>query len=546
MPATAVPKKVSMIPAKPQYDRSIKLSEKKLRVAAYCRVSTELEEQESSYEAQVEYYTRKIQETENWKLAGIYADDGKSATNTKKRDDFKAMIKDAESGKIDMILTKSVSRFARNTVDSLLTIRKLKEKNVAVVFEKEGVNTLDGTGEILITILSSLAQEESRNISENTRWGVVRKFEKGKVIVNHNKFMGYTKNENGDLVIVPKEAEIVRLVFRLYLEGYSTGKIAKYLEEQKIKTATGLEKWHDTVVLKMLRNEKYMGDALLQKTYTVDFMTKKKVMNKGIVPQYYVEDDHEAIIPKDLFYRVQEELARRASVNKSAVTRKKNMKSKYSSEYALTGILLCEECGQEYRRVTWARNGKKKIVWRCSNRLTNGTKYCKDSVTLEEGILNRTVMEAIHRITCNDGNFASALRQNVIRVIGSYGREQEPDEYDEKIKAKQEEMVSLIAENAAISSYTDEFDERYRRIAEEISTLKEEQLEARRKKKLAESYNRRVQDMDNFLKQQTYQMPEFDNDLVRRLIANIKVVSEDKLLIQFQSGIVMEQEIRYD
>ena len=546
MPATAVPKKVSMIPAKPQYDRSIKLSEKKLRVAAYCRVSTELEEQESSYEAQVEYYTRKIQETENWKLAGIYADDGKSATNTKKRDDFKAMIKDAESGKIDMILTKSVSRFARNTVDSLLTIRKLKEKNVAVVFEKEGVNTLDGTGEILITILSSLAQEESRNISENTRWGVVRKFEKGKVIVNHNKFMGYTKNENGDLVIVPKEAEIVRLVFRLYLEGYSTGKIAKYLEEQKIKTATGLEKWHDTVVLKMLRNEKYMGDALLQKTYTVDFMTKKKVMNKGIVPQYYVEDDHEAIIPKDLFYRVQEELARRASVNKSAVTRKKNMKSKYSSEYALTGILLCGECGQEYRRVTWARNGKKKIVWRCSNRLTNGTKYCKDSVTLEEGILNRTVMEAIHRITCNDGNFASALRQNVIRVIGSYGREQEPDEYYEKIKAKQEEMVSLIAENAAISSYTDEFDERYRRIAEEISTLKEEQLEARRKKKLAESYNRRVQDMDNFLKQQTYQMPEFDNDLVRRLIANIKVVSEDKLLIQFQSGIVMEQEIRYD
>ena len=546
MPATAVPKKVSMIPAKPQYDRSIKLSEKKLRVAAYCRVSTELEEQESSYEAQVEYYTRKIQETENWKLAGIYADDGKSATNTKKRDDFKAMIKDAESGKIDMILTKSVSRFARNTVDSLLTIRKLKEKNVAVVFEKEGVNTLDGTGEILITILSSLAQEESRNISENTRWGVVRKFEKGKVIVNHNKFMGYTKNENGDLVIVLKEAEIVRLVFRLYLEGYSTGKIAKYLEEQKIKTATGLEKWHDTVVLKMLRNEKYMGDALLQKTYTVDFMTKKKVMNKGIVPQYYVEDDHEAIIPKDLFYRVQEELARRASVNKSAVTRKKNMKSKYSSEYALTGILLCGECGQEYRRVTWARNGKKKIGWRCSNRLTNGTKYCKDSVTLEEGILNRTVMEAIHRITCNDGNFASALRQNVIRVIGSYGREQEPDEYDEKIKAKQEEMVSLIAENAAISSYTDEFDERYRRIAEEISTLKEEQLEARRKKKLAESYNRRVQDMDNFLKQQTYQMPEFDNDLVRRLIANIKVVSEDKLLIQFQSGIVMEQEIRYD
>jgi len=546
MTQTAEKKKVSMIAGKPQYDRSIKLTEKKVRVAAYCRVSTELEEQESSYEAQVEYYTRKIQETDNWKMAGIYADDGKSATNTKKRDDFNAMIKDALDGKIDMILTKSVSRFARNTVDSLLTIRKLKEKNGAVVFDKEGVNSLDGTGEILITILSSLAQEESRNISENTRWGVVRRFENGKMIVNHNKFMGYTKNENGDLVIVQEEAEIVRLIFRLYLEGYSAKKISQYLEENGIKTATGQDKWHDSVIFKMLRNEKYMGDALLQKTYTVDFMTKKKVINKGIVPQYYVEDDHEPIIPKELFYRVQEELARRASMNKSAVTRKKNQKSKFSSEYALTGLLLCGDCGQEYRRVTWSRNGKKKIVWRCSNRLTNGTKNCKKSETLEEGALNRAVMEAINRITRGDGDFVGAFRQNVIRVIGSYGGEHEPDEYDEKIEQKQEEMVALIAENARVGSYTDEFDERYRRIAEEINTLKEEQIEARRKKKLADSYEQRLKDMDSFLEKQTCQIPEFDNDLVRRLIASIKVVSAEKLIIQFQSGIVMEQEIRYE
>ena len=539
-------KKISMIPAKVQYDRNVKLSEKKMKVAAYCRVSTELEEQDSSYEAQVEYYTSKISENENWKNAGIYADDGKSGTNTKKRADFNAMIQDALAGKIDMILTKSVSRFARNTVDSLVTIRKLKEKNVAVVFEKEGINTLEGTGEILITILSSLAQEESRNISENIRWGVVRKFEKGKVIVNCTKFMGYTKNEDGDLVIVPEEAEIVKLIFRLYLEGYSAKKISQYLEENGIKTATGQDKWYDSVIFKMLRNEKYMGDALLQKTYTIDFMTKKKVINKGIVPQYYVEDDHEPIIPKELFYRVQEELARRASMNKSAVTRKKNQKSKFSSEYALTGLLLCGDCGQEYRRVTWSRNGKKKIVWRCSNRLTNGTKNCKKSETLEEGALNRAVMEAINRITRGDGDFVGAFKQNVIRVIGSYGGEQEPDEYDEEIKEKEEEMVALIAENARVGSYTDEFDERYRRIAEEITTLKEEQIEVRRKKKLADSYEQRLKDMDSFLEKQTYRIPEFDNDLVRRLIANIKVVSAEKLIIQFQSGIVMEQEIRYE
>ena len=231
-----------------------------------------------------------------------------------------------------------------------------------MVFEKEDVNTMDGTGELRITILSSLAQEESRNISENTRWGMVRKFEKGKVIVNHNKFMGFTKNKDGELIIVPEEAEIVKLIFRMYLEGNSSHKIAEYLEKQGIKTVTGKEHWHASVIEKMLRNEKYMGDALLQKTYTTGFMTKKRVLNKGIVPQYYVENDHEAIIPKELFYWVQEEIIRRSSMCKSVQTRKKNRKAKYSSMYALTGIVLCGNCGHEYLRVTWARNGKKKIV----------------------------------------------------------------------------------------------------------------------------------------------------------------------------------------
>lgn len=234
---------------------------------------------------------------------------------------------------------------------------------------------------------------------------------------------------------------------------------------------------------------------------------------------------------------------RRSAMCKSAVTRKKNQKSKYSSGYALTGILLCGKCGQEYRRVTWARNGKKKIVWRCSNRLTNGVEQCSDSETLEESALNRTVMEAIHRITRNEGDFVGAFRQNVIRVIGSYGREQQSDEYSDRIKAKQEEMVALIAENAKAGNYTQEFDEQYRRIAEEISALKEEQAESARKKKLAENYEQRVKDMDAFISASTCQIPEFDNDLVRRLIAGIRVITADRIEIQFQSGIVMEQEI---
>lgn len=537
-------KKVSMIPASPQYDKNIRLSEQNMRVAAYCRVSTSLEEQESSYEAQVEYYTKKINETSNWKNAGIYADDGKSATNTKKRDDFRAMIQDALDGKIDMILTKSVSRFARNTVDALLTIRELKEKNIPVIFEKEGINTMDGTGEILITILSSLAQEESRNISENIRWGLVRKFESGKVMVNHKKFMGYTKNEEGELVIVPEEAEIVKLVFRLYMEGYSCGRIAKYLEEHNVKTATGNTRWHDTVINKMLRNEKYMGDALLQKTYTVDFMTKKKVINNGIAPQYYVEDDHEPIIPKELFYNVQEEIMRRASLCKSAVTRKKNSRRKYSSSYALTGIVICGKCGHEYRRVTWARNGKKKIVWRCTNRLNNGVESCRESPTIEERLLKEAVMGTIQQIAQNDGEFVGAFRQNVIRVIGNYGQKQRKDEYDDAIEEKEQEMVALIEENAKTGTYNEVFDRRYKRISEELNVLKEKRKENQRRKKLEENLNQRVHDMDEFLQGNIQRLPEFDDDLVRRLIESIKVLSQEKLLIQFKSGIVMEKELK--
>lgn len=548
MATATIKKKVAMIPAAPQMDKSLKMTERQLRVAAYCRVSTELESQEGSYEAQVEYYTEKITENPNWKMAGIYADDGKSATNTKKRADFRAMIQDALDGKIDLIITKSVSRFARNTVDSLTTIRKLKEHNVAVVFEKEGVNTLDGTGEFLITILSSIAQEESRNISENTRWGVVRRFENGQVIVNHSKFMGYTKNKEGTLVIVPEEAEIVKMIFRLYLEGYSCGKIKKHLEELGIKTTTGKEIWQETVIDKMLRNEKYMGDALLQKTYTVDFMTKKKVINKGIVPQYYVEDDHEAIIPKELFYRVQEEIMRRASMCKAAVTRKKNQRSKYSSTYALTGIVLCGDCGWEYRRVTWSKKGKKKVVWRCTNRLENGTKHCKNSPSIEETALHNAVMAAINQImgTTGEREFVDTFRQNVIHVMGSYAKNKEPDSYDEKINQLQAEMTSLIDKNAKQECSPEEFETAYQQIAGQIDTLRNEQTEAQRKKKLADSSEERIRDMDAYIQKATHKVAEFDNDLVRRLIKTVKIVSADKLMVQFQSGIYVEQTINYD
>jgi len=543
---TARKKNISVIPSQPEYDRSIKVQFKMLRVAAYCRVSTTLEQQETSYEAQVSYYTEKIQSNPNWKLAGIYADDGKSATNTKKRDDFNTMIDDCMAGKIDLVITKSVSRFARNTVDSLQNIRKLKEKNIGVIFEKEGVNTLDGTGELLITILSSQAQEESRNLSENTRWGLVRRFENGVISVNHNKFLGYTKDENGELVIVPEEAELVRRIFRLYLEGNSSIKIAKILKADGIKTVTGMDTWQPSVLDQMLRNEKYMGDALLQKTYTVDFLSKKRVKNQGIVPQYYIEDNHEAIIPRELFYRAQEEKARRAAIYKPSAEKKtKTEKSKYSSKYSLSDIMICGECGQPYRRQTWSKYGQKSAVWRCDNRLKNGTKNCKHSPTLKEQPLYEAIMTAINSVVENQGEFVGAFRENVIRVIGSYSTRHIPSEYDEQIEKLQGEMLTLIEENAKKGSVNENFDEQYHNIAERIRDLKLKKLKLTQENRLAETFSQRIDDVDHCLKDSTCTVGGYDDELVRRLLQSIKVISEDKLEIQFKSGIVMEQRVAH-
>lgn len=543
----AVKKNISVIPATLAYDRSVRQQMKALRVAAYCRVSTLQEQQETSYEAQVNYYTEKIKSNLNWKLAGIYADDGKSATSTKKRSNFQALIDDCLAGKIDMVITKSISRFARNTVDSLMNIRKLKEKNIAVFFEKEGINTLEGSGELLITILSSQAQEESRNISENCHWGIVRKFENGKVIVNHSKFLGYTKDKEGNLVIVPEEAELVRRIFRLFLEGNSSYGIKRMLEADGILTVTGNTEWHATVIDKMLSNEKYMGDALMQKTYTVDFLTKKKVLNKGIVPKYYIEDNHEAIIPKELFNRVQEEKARRTAIYRPSARKKDApVKGKYSAKYILSDIMVCAECGQPYRRQVWTKYGIKKAVWRCDNRLKYGSKRCKYSPTLKEDSLHEAIMTAINSVVEDQGEFVQAFRENVIRIIGNYSAQAEPTQYDGQIEQLQQEMMRLIEDSAKTECADDAFDKEYRIIADKIKELKKLKTKELKERHLAEIYELRLQDIDGYMKKVNYLKREFDDDLVRRLLQSVRVLNGSKIEIQFQSGIIIRQDVLSD
>lgn len=333
-------KSITVIPARKRVGNMVTAEAKpKLKVAAYCRVSTDSDEQASSYEVQVEHYTQFIQKNSEWELAGIFADDGISGCNTKKRSEFNRMIEECMAGKIDMIITKSISRFARNTLDCLKYIRELKEKNIPVFFEKENINTMDSKGEVLLTIMASLAQQESQSLSQNIKLGLQYRYQNGEVQVNHNRFLGYTKDEEGHLIIEPAEAEVVKRIYREYLEGGSLLQIARGLEADGILTAAGKAKWRPETLKKILQNEKYIGDALLRKTYTVDFLSKKRVKNNGIVPQYYVENSHEPIIPRDLYMQVQEEMIRRANLHSGAKWKKRV----YSSKYALSSIVFCSK-----------------------------------------------------------------------------------------------------------------------------------------------------------------------------------------------------------
>ncbi len=533
MVKTKTKKNVSIIPGKMEHGKKVDAEQKILRVAAYCRVSTQLEQQESSFEAQKNYYTEKITNNPNWKLAGIYADDGISGTDMKKRDEFNRLLQDCEAGKIDMILTKSISRFARNTVDTLNTLRILRKKGVTVFFEKEHIDTHADNGEMIITVLSGLAQEESFNLSENTRWGIIRKFENGTIILNHNRFMGYTKGKDGELAIVPEEAETVRLIFRMYLEGTSIAGIKRHLEKEGILTVTGRKIWNEGTISKMLSNEKYMGDALLQKSYTADFLTKTRKKNNGEMRQYYITDNHEGIVAKEIYYAVQQEKQRRAERRKPAVTRRAKEKKKgYSSKYILSNLLVCGECGQPYRRITWTRNGVKRIVWRCSNRVEHGTEYCKNSPTLDEEALQRAVMRTVSNVV-RDSEFGSVMQNNVILVIGQYADsiQSENNETDEKIAGLEREMLQMVKETPDFNDGA--FLEKYRTLGGEIQKLKQKKISEANVRKLPvpSEIREKIKSMDR-------NEIAFDPVLVGQLIEKIIARNARRIEVVFKSGLV--------
>ena len=510
---------ITVIPARKRVGNTAAVGQRpKLKVAAYCRVSTDSEEQASSYEVQVAHYTQFIQKNPEWELAGIYADDGITGTNTKKREEFNRMIRDCMDGNIDMIITKSISRFARNTLDCLKYIRELKEKNIPVFFEKENINTMDSKGEVLLTIMASLAQQESQSLSQNIKLGLQYRFQNGEVRVNHSRFLGYTKDEEGNLIIEPAEAEVVKRIYREYLEGASLLQIGRGLEADGILTGAGKTKWRPETLKKILQHEKYIGAALLQKTYTVDFLNKKRAQNKGIVPQYYVENSHEPIIPRDLYMQVQEEMIRRANLH-SGANRKKRV---YSSKYALSSIVYCSKCGEIYRRIAWNNRGKHSTVWRCCNRVEHGPTAC-DAPTIQEVDLQAAVVQAINLALGNRESMMSTLQENIEAVI-----RQEDETSLEGIEAK---LLDLQKELLKLANSKKD----YNSVADEIDRLRELKQNALVESAEREGLKQRIRKMREFLEQQSIEVTEYDELLVRRLIEKVTVYNE-RFEVEFKSG----------
>lgn len=532
------PKLVRIIPPKPEFSGENRIDIRPKRVAAYCRVSTDKEQQEHSFETQKEMYTDMIMMKPNWQMAGIYADEGITGTIAKKRPDFMRMIEDCRKGKIDLIITKSVSRFSRNNLDCLLYVRELKEMGIPIIFEKEGINTLQVSSELLITLFSGLSQAESESISMNVKIGKRQSLKNGNVPFSYKSFLGYRKGADGKPEIDKEQAVVIRRIFSEYLAGKSLLDIAKGLTADKIPTARGKTNWSSARVQSILTNEKYKGDALLQKTYIVDCISKKSKKNNGELPMYYVENNHPAIIERAVFDRVQEEISRRNSKKKVKQVGTKTELGKYSSKYALSEILYCGNCGTPYRRCTWSKNGKKKIVWRCISRLDYGKKYCKDSPSIEESILHNAVAEAITQ----KAHMENADVDRICRHIKMYQHNQDTSsifQKQERLKTIQEHINQLTDMDSEAVQNGD-FDTQFESLYAEMYAIKDELDEFEKSKSKIETATDSIEEMTAVMQGLKNHPVEYNDLVVRQLIECVKVISKDTLHVYFKDGIKIE------
>ena len=513
------------IPATRQIRSGKNNTMRKMRVAAYCRVSTEEEEQQGSFETQKLYYTEKINSTSEWELAGIYADDGISGIHTKKRDGFNQMIQDCKKKKIDLILTKSISRFARNTLDSIQYVRMLKAIGIAVIFEKENINTSTMNSEMILTVLSAFAQAESESISQNVARGKRMGFRQGKFPFPYGQILGYRKGLDGKPEVIPEEAEVIRMIFNSYLQGASLLTIKKKLEAGGVLTARGNKKWSSESVQRILQNEKYCGDVLLQKTFIEDVLTGVSKKNTGQLPQYYIENNHEGIVTKQMFREVQAEIARRNS--KSAANQRKRHQGRYNSKYALSERLVCGDCGSPYKRVTWNIHGRKQIVWRCVNRLEYGTKFCSHSPSIPEEELHQAILKAVQNLAANFTDEVAAQLDGILRQMKA--GENLKAQLQKQLEKAQQEFDRLLEMSLELDESTPFLDDKLRKLSGKIKILKANIAESTDGKGEDEEATKQLTAQDLLIK-------EYDDILTARIIEKVIVHSRQEIEIYFIGG----------
>ena len=529
-------RKVTVIPPIAEMQGESRIDMRPKRVAAYCRVSTDREEQEHSFETQKAMYTEMIMMKPTWQMAGIYADEGITGTVAKKRPGFMKMIEDCRKGKIDMIVTKSVSRFSRNNLDCLMYVRELKQLGIPIIFEKEGINTIQVSSELLLTLFGALSQAESESISMNVKLGIRQSLKNGNVRFSYKTFLGYRKGADGQPEIVPEQADIVRRIYNDFLAGATYLEIAKRLTEEHVPTMGGGNRWFSERIKSILKNEKYKGDALLQKTYITDPISKRVKKNNGELPMYYVKNSHPAIIERRIFDRVQEEIARRAGKKKVKQTGTKTELGRYSGKYALTELLYCGECGTPYRRCTWSRNGKKKIVWRCVSRLDYGKKYCKNSPSVEESRLHNAIAAAITK----KANSEEINIGGIMNHIESFGSQRDTDGIIQRQRriAEIEKVIDDLARLNSDEAQSGELDYKFSELYAELYSVKDELEEMQSGASALDG------DMLNEMREVVTGLKnhpvEYDDKVVRQLIDCIKVMSADTIKICFKDGTVTE------
>ena len=534
-------KTITEIPAAPVHrERDIRKQE--LRVAAYCRVSTDSEEQINSYESQIEYYTTMINENPRWKLVGIFPDKGLSGTSTKKREQFNLMIQKCRRGRIDLIICKSVSRFARNTLDCIGYVRKLKAMGVGVLFEKEGVNTIEMDDETMLTIFGVLAQAESQSLSKNVSMGFRQSFKAGNVPFHYKNFLGYRKGDDGKPEIDPEQAAVIRRIYHRYLAGQSVGQIRKDLQADGILSPGGKETWSEAVVQNILRNEKYAGDALLQKTYIKDVLTRQAVKNNGELPQYYIQNNHPAIMERDVWNKVQEEIARRTSKRKAPSRTSRTGGSKYSGKYALTELLVCGDCDAPYRRTTWAKPQGRIGVWRCTSRLEHGKKFCRNSPTMPEEALHAAIMAAISEAIVREA-LLTAITDSVRAAICAKSEAAKYHAARLRLGELDRMASSLIQQSAQAGQDEDFFDEKLREIMEERSKWQKVVREFEAKDSIDRYTEKQVIEAVRALEQEPLLLAQYDEQVVRQLVDTVKVLAKDRILVTLMGGTEIEQRV---